>query len=138
MGDYDDSLFWDSMDDETVDQVLGLLADEEVEVTGVPRSGLVMLTAKDSFDTDFHLGEVLVTDARVTCFGVEGFGMVVGEHPRKALARAAADAVIRCEGASAVKDKLMGLIISAQAERRKQLLEHQTRIAATQVNFDLM
>ena len=35
----------------------------------------------DSFNTAFHAGEVLVTEARVKCCGSQGFGMVIGEDP---------------------------------------------------------
>ena len=137
MGDYDSHLFWDSMDDTVVEQVLSLFADEDITVHSEPRTGLVMLTAKDSFNTDFHLGEVLVTDARVSCCGVEGFGMVVGESPRKAIARAAADAALRSTGC-VVKDKLTDIIVSEQNKRNRLLSENSALVAATKVNFDLM
>jgi len=137
MGDYDSHLFWDSMDDTVVEQVLSLFADEDITVHSEPRTGLVMLTVKDSFNTDFHLGEVLVTDARVSCCGVEGFGMVVGESPRKAIARAAADAVLRSTGC-VVKDRLTEIIVSEQNKRNRRLTESSALVAATKVNFDLM
>lgn len=137
MGDYDSHLFWDSMDDTVVEQVLSLFADEDITVHSEPRTGLVMLTAKDSFNTDFHLGEVLVTDARVSCCGVEGFGMVVGESPRKAIARAAADAVLRSTGCD-VKDRLTDIIVSEQEKRNRKLSESSALVIATKVNFDLM
>jgi len=137
MGDYDDTLFWDSMDDTVVEQVLSLFADEDITVSSVPRTGLVMLTVKDSFDTDFHLGEVLVTDARVKCCGVEGFGMVVGESPRKAIARAAADAVLRASSCD-LKDRLTAMILREQSERNRRHSESASLVAATKVNFDLM
>ena len=137
MGDYDCNLFWDTMNDQVVEQVLALFADEEIMVSSPPRTGLVMLTVKDSFDTDFHLGEVLVTDARVSCCGVEGFGMVMGEAPRKALARAAADAVFRSTGC-VVKDRLTDIIVSEQKKRNRRLSESSALVAATKVNFDLM
>jgi alpha-D-ribose 1-methylphosphonate 5-triphosphate synthase subunit PhnG len=137
MGDYDDTLFWDSMDDTVVEHVLSLFTDEDITISSVPRTGLVMLTVKDSFDTDFHLGEVLVTDARVMCCGVEGFGMVVGESPRKAIARAVADAVLRSTGC-VLKDRLTAMILREQSERNRRLSESAALVAATKVNFDLM
>ena len=138
MGDYDDSLFWDSMDEATVEKVLSVVQGEEITVSGLPKSGLVMLTVKDSFDTDFHLGEVLVTDARVTCCGVEGFGMVMGENPRKALARAAADAVLRSVSSCGVKERLVAVITEEQTERRRTLAAAEALVAGTRVNFDLI
>jgi alpha-D-ribose 1-methylphosphonate 5-triphosphate synthase subunit PhnG len=85
-----------TMDEQRVESVLDLFANEELTVSRPPSSGLVMLTVKDCFETDFHLGEVLVTEARIVFRGCEGYGMVPGEAPRRALARAAVDAVLRC------------------------------------------
>lgn len=138
MSDYDDSLFWDSMDDSVVDDVLSLFADEDITVTGIPRTGLVMLTVADSFKTDFHLGEVLITDARVRCCGVEGFGMVMGESPRKAIARAAADAVFRSNSPCPVKSRLAALIVREQRSRERRISGDAALVASTRVNFDLM
>lgn len=58
-----------------------------------PETGLVMATAKDPFDVDFHLGEVLVTTAQVTCNGVVGHGMIMGDLPEHALLLAAVEAL---------------------------------------------
>ena len=138
MGDYDDSLFWENINDVAVEQILALCGTEGMTVAGEPRTGLLMLTVKDSFDTDFHLGEVLVTDARVVCCGVEGFGMVVGDHPRKAMARAAADAVLRSGDRCAARSKLVEIIITEQEKRRTIVAESEALVAATRVSFDLM
>src|ERR1035438_2711683 len=67
------------MNDREVDDLIELLTTEEMNITRPPRSGLLMMTVKDSFDADFHLGEVLVTEAAVSMGGSEGFGMVSGE-----------------------------------------------------------
>ncbi len=138
MGDYDDSLFWENINDVAVEQILALCGTESLTVACEPRTGLLMLSVKDSFDTDFYLGEVLVTDARVICCGVEGFGMVVGDHPRKALARAAADAVLRSGDRCAARTKLVEIITTEQEKRRKIVAESKALVAATRVSFDLM
>jgi len=138
MGSEDLTVLIGTMDDETVEQVLGLFADVELTVTIPPCSGLVMLTVKDSFETDFHLGEVLVTEARVVFRGCEGFGMVPGEAPRRALARAAADAVLRCPEPAGIQDDLRACLEQEESIRKPRLAEDAALVAATKVNFDLM
>ncbi len=128
----------DTMDDETVEQVLALLAGMELIVSSPPKTGLVMLTVKDSFETDFHLGEVLVTRAGVVFRGCEGFGMVSGEAPRRALARAAADAVLSCPEATGIQDNLRACLQKEELMQKNRHTESAALIAATRVNFDLM
>jgi phosphonate C-P lyase system protein PhnG len=127
-----------TMDDEAVEQVLALFADMELIVSSPPKTGLVMLTVKDSFETGFHLGEVLVTRASVVFRDWEGFGMVSGEAPRRALARAAADAVFRCPEATGIKNNLRACLLKEKLMEKKRLAESAALIGATRVNFDLM
>lgn len=138
MGSEDLTALIGTMDDETVEQVLALLAGMELIVSSPPKTGLVMLTVKDSFETDFHLGEVLVTRAGVVFRGCEGFGMVSGEAPRRALARAAADAVLSCPEATGIQDNLRACLQKEELIQKKRLAESAALIAATRVNFDLM
>ncbi|MDP2739569.1 MAG: phosphonate C-P lyase system protein PhnG [Pseudorhodobacter sp.] len=57
------------------------------------RTGLVMLPMRDTVQgTDFHLGEVLVTEAHLRAAGAEGYGMVVGRNLERAMAIAVVDA----------------------------------------------
>ena len=46
-----------------VEELLQLLADTDVQIVRPPRSGLVMRPLIDSFQAEFNLGEVLVTEA---------------------------------------------------------------------------
>ncbi|MFH0996476.1 MAG: phosphonate C-P lyase system protein PhnG [Pseudomonadota bacterium] len=127
-----------TMDEQRVENVLALFADVELTVSRPPRSGLVMLTVKDCFETDFHLGEVLVTEARVLFRGCEGFGMVSGEAPRRALARAAADAVLRCPEPIEIQNELRAHLEQEESMQKTRLAESAALIAATKVIFDLM
>lgn len=121
-----------------VDQLLELFAQEEMQITRAPRSGLIMMTVTDSFEADFHLGEVLVTEATVRVAGCEGAGTVLGEEPRKALARAAADALLR----SGRNDETCGWVRAclerAGARQKVRRAEETALTASTRVNFDLM
>lgn len=71
--------------------LLDALGDVEVLAS---RTGLVMLPLRDTVKgTDFHLGEVLVSEAhlRLPC-GTEGYGMVIGRDLERAMAMAVIDA----------------------------------------------
>lgn len=127
-----------TMDEQQVEQLLALFADVELTVSHPPRTGLMMLTVQDSFATDFHLGEVLVTEARVLFRGCEGYGMVSGEAPRRALARAAADAVFRCPDAADIQEGLRGCLHQEEVMEKTRQAESDALFAATKVNFDLM
>ncbi len=127
-----------AMDEQRVEKLLALFGEEELTVSMAPRTGLLMQTVKDCFETDFHLGEVLVTEARVSFRGIDGYAMVLGESPRKALARAASDAVLRFDKPIAVKSRLLDLLAQEEALQNKQQAENAALVAATKVSFDLM
>ena len=107
-------------------------------ITRPPRSGLIMMTIKDSLGTDFHLGEVLVTEAAVAIANSEGFGMVAGEQPRKALARAAADALLRAGRPELLCNKVQACLARAQQRQTVFLAGEAALTASTRVSFDLM
>ena len=126
------------MEEHEVTELLELLAAEEMTITRPPRSGLIMMTVKDSFETDFHLGEVLVTEAAVTVRSSEGFGMVAGEEPRKALARAAADALLRAGRPEPLRQAVLACLARARRRQAARLAGEAALTAATRVSFDLM
>ena len=127
-----------AMDPERIERLLELLADLELEITLPPRVGLVMLTVKDSFGIAFHPGEALATEARISLHGCEGYGMVLGEDPRRALVKATMDALFRCgrpEPAWAGIAVFLAEEVDRQNDQNKQ---ERALIAATRVSFDLM
>ncbi len=128
----------DSMDDLRIEQLLALFSDVKLTVSLAPRTGLMMLSVQDSIGTDFHVGEVLVTEARILFHDIEGFGMVAGEAPRRALARAAADAVLRSPESSLIQKSLLSLLRQEEMLQQTIKAEQAALIAATKVNFDLM
>jgi alpha-D-ribose 1-methylphosphonate 5-triphosphate synthase subunit PhnG len=127
-----------AMDDWKVTELLALFTDVTLTVNHLPRTGLMMLTVRDSFDTAFHLGEVLVTEARVLYHDHEGFGMVLGEAPHRALARAATDAVFRCPDTIEIKVHLGAFFKKEKLLQLAKQAEQAAMVAATKVNFDLM
>lgn len=59
------------------------------------RTGLVMLPMRDTAKgTHFHLGEVLVSEARIRASGQEGYGMRRGRDLEAAMAMAVVDLVV--------------------------------------------
>jgi phosphonate C-P lyase system protein PhnG len=128
----------DTMDEIRLEKFLELFSGVELTVSHPPRSGLLMMTVKDSFDTDFHLGEVLVAEARVLFRGREGYGMASGDEPRRALARAAADAVLGFPEPTEIGENLLIFLKQEEAQQKARRTEDAALIAATKVNFDLM
>ena len=126
------------MDDSEVRELLALLVTGEIQITRPPRAGLVMMTVKDSLAVDFHLGEVLATEAEVLLGGERGYGLIVGEDPRKALARAAADALMRCRRPIELYGKVCECLESARQRQITRYAEEAALVASTRVNFDLM
>jgi len=126
------------MEEHEVDELLGLFAAQEVTIIRPPRSGLIMMTASDSFGADFHLGEVLVTEAAVMVAGAEGFGMVIGEEPRKAMARATADALLRAGRPEGLCEAVLGCLERSHIRQAARRAEDAALTATTRVSFDLM
>jgi phosphonate C-P lyase system protein PhnG len=125
------------MDEEALAELLELAAAADVEIVRGPRTGLVMMSCRDAFDCDFHLGEVLVSEAEVSCRGVAGYGMVAGGDPRRALARAAAEAIVN--GADRLlKERLQRLAVRAAKELAERRAAEAALTARTRVRFDLM
>jgi phosphonate C-P lyase system protein PhnG len=108
-----------------------LWASGRFRVTRPPRTGLVMATVRDPFDTAFHLGEVLVTEALVETGGKVASGMILGDAPQKALLLAAVEAaeppagtelrtvldefIDRLEGRGAVAAQRLSRLVAATA-----------------------
>ncbi len=126
------------MDDTGLEQLFSLFAEAEVTVKMPPRTGLLMMRMQDSFATELNLGEVLVTEARVSLRQSDGYAMVTGEEPRRALARALADAALRCPDAGDLRQRLSALLELETERQNAQTTRETAMIAATRVSFDLM
>jgi alpha-D-ribose 1-methylphosphonate 5-triphosphate synthase subunit PhnG len=126
------------MNPSEVDEMIGLLAGEEITIVRPPKTGLMMMTVRDSFATDFHLGEVLTTEAEVSLGGETGYGMVIGEEPRKALARAAVDALLRSGRPADLCRQVRSCLERAEQRQTGQQAADAALVAATKVSFDLM
>lgn len=117
------------------EQVLdGALAD--VSVITPPTVGMVMARAADGARGEvFNLGEILVTEARVSVAGHEGWGMVLGRAPDHALSVAIVDAGLEAgHPRSAAIERQIAEFADVAAQRGAQEWQ---RIAPTRVQFDV-
>jgi len=123
--------------EQAVRKLLALVAGEAVDVVRGPRTGLVMMTALDSFEADFYLGEVLVTEAEVACAGSRGYGMVLGDDPERAIARAVAEAVAASPN-RALRQRLNRFLRAEGKKLEARRQREAALIARTRVNFETM
>jgi phosphonate C-P lyase system protein PhnG len=113
------------------------LIPENVIILKKPESGLIMMTCKDPFDTDFYLGEILVTEAQVSWNEQQGYGMIIGSENEYAYLAAWIDALFK--GSDVELQKKINYII----EQLDNLLsEKQSKEAfltdCTRVEFESM
>jgi phosphonate C-P lyase system protein PhnG len=102
-----------------------------------PRTGLVMLTVRDPFDTPFHLGEVLVSEAEVSFDGYTGYAAVCGDEPEQALLAAAVAAAELC-GRADILGAVAVHLGPLEAKRADQKAHSSKLAAATAVRFESM
>jgi alpha-D-ribose 1-methylphosphonate 5-triphosphate synthase subunit PhnG len=126
-----------AMDRESLAGFSELLSDENIQVIRTPQTGMLMMVAKDPFDTDFCLGEILITEAETEYQGRRGYAMVMGDEPEKAILAAAVAAILQ-GGDDALKTRIGQFLaplasgLTQKAERERQLL------TKTLVNFETM
>jgi phosphonate C-P lyase system protein PhnG len=112
-------------------------AEGDLAVRQAPQSALVMMTVRDPLDTDFYLGEVLITSAQVACGEITGYGALMGDAPQAALLLAAVEALRN----NTSKDRLIP--VQALVDRLAPRLAQRRRtlgrmVAATAVHFESM
>jgi alpha-D-ribose 1-methylphosphonate 5-triphosphate synthase subunit PhnG len=99
-----------------------------------PRLGLVMLSVRESVaESTFYAGEILVTEVTLELAGRYGFGMVLGNDPRRALASALVDAAMGLDGevAAQLRRELNDLESGIRQEQRQAF----RAVASTKVDF---
>jgi phosphonate C-P lyase system protein PhnG len=125
------------MDIPAVTNLLELLPAQNLIIIKQPATALVMICATDCFNTDFCLGEALVTEAVVEYDGKHGYAMVLGEDHTRALVIASLDAFFRSSDKEhhAKIENVLALAseeISEKDEKEKKL------VASTRVSFEDM
>jgi phosphonate C-P lyase system protein PhnG len=120
-----------------VRKLLGLLAGEKIVIVRGPLTGLVTMSALDSFEVNFYLGDVLVTEVEVDYAGCRGYGMVIGDDSERAIARASVEAV----GASRnrILQERVNRFLRAEAKKiEARRNKEASLIARTLVDFETM
>lgn len=129
------------MDAKSIEQLMALMPMEEIDIIKKPEQGLLMMAAKDSFNTDFYLGEILVTEAEVGYLGKTGYAMITGDEPQKALLAAMVDAILKADSLNGQEDLRKRIMdtITLQAKKIAEADETERRlIATTRVSFETM
>jgi len=125
------------MDIPAVTNLLELLPANDFLILKQPTTALVMLCAKDCFDTDFCLGEALVTEAELEYSGKKGYAMVLGEDPTRALVIASLDAFFQSSNEEHQAEIKHFLALISEEIFKKE--EQERKLAAsTRVNFENM
>lgn len=125
------------MDDSAIKELMQILLTEEINITKPPQTGLLMMTVSDSFDTDFYLGEILVTEAEVESRTKTGYAMVIGDESEMAVLAASVDAVM--QGDNEDLKKQIRVFVSEQMEKINSTKEKESAlIAKTKVSFESM
>ena len=114
------------------EQVLEGLGDIEVIAN---RTGLVMVPMRDTVENvDFHLGEVLVSEAHITdASGAIGYGMITGRDLERAMAMAVVDLAMVTGTGNAEIEALL------EAERSRLAAiddDRMRRVEATRVEME--
>ena len=122
---------------EAVRELLELAENAPIHIISTPKAGLTMMHVLDAFDSEFLLGEVLVSQAEVMLNGERGFAMVTGDEPERSLARASADVILKT-GDDLLRARVYKLLLREQEELNHRRRDEERLIAGTKVNFDLM
>lgn len=113
------------------DSILDKLGDIEIISN---RTGLVMVPYADSVEgVNFHVGEVLVAEARVKVAGQEGYAACVGRDLQQALAIAILDAALQV---NLMTSEIESFVYWEEEKQVKQENELLRNIEATRVEME--
>ena len=132
------------------DAMLGVLARADADrlkafaeplLAGLPevavienRTGLVMLPMRDTAQgTHFHLGEVLMSEARISAGGQDGYGMRRGRDLEAAMAMAVVDLAVALGHAPGACAAFLDKEHDTQTEADRDTLR---RVEATRVDME--
>jgi phosphonate C-P lyase system protein PhnG len=125
------------LDSSAVTDLLALLQEKDILIIKQPETALVMICATDCFDTDFCLGEALVTEAVVEYNDKHGYAMVLGDDHTRALAIASLDAFFQGSDKEH-QSQIEHFLASASEEIAEKDEKEKKLVASTRVNFENM
>jgi alpha-D-ribose 1-methylphosphonate 5-triphosphate synthase subunit PhnG len=120
-----------------IEKLIGLVPANEIDIIKMPETGLLMMAVRDSFETEFYLGEILVTEAEVRYNNKKGYSMIMGDEPERAIAAALADAIMRSDN-NILKTKVNKLFLSWEKRLNGNDKRQENLTAKTKVNFENM
>jgi alpha-D-ribose 1-methylphosphonate 5-triphosphate synthase subunit PhnG len=125
------------MNNKSVEELQALLPQEEITIIKKPETGLLMMTVQDPCNTDFHLGEILVTEAEVEYKGLRGYAVLMGDEPGKTLLAASVKAILQTGHKEVIRK--VTEVISRLSKKMAETDEMERRlIARTGVSFETM
>jgi phosphonate C-P lyase system protein PhnG len=125
------------MTEEEIDNLISALPMEQVELLTPPQTGLIMARVNDCFDTDFYVGEILVTRTEVSYGDHRAQGTIMGNLPKHAIVAATLD-VLKISGeADTLENAAAACAPAMDRIGRKQRLDARL-VAATRVQFESM
>jgi phosphonate C-P lyase system protein PhnG len=125
------------MNAEEIKVLSAALPIDRVRVIRAPHTGLIMAKVRDCFDTEFFLGEVLVTRAEVEYEGRRGQATLMGDLPSATLLAAVLEAL--CLNGDAHYFESAHSICRPAMQRLAARRKQQSRlVAATRINFKSM
>jgi len=133
----DPHLIISRMDRDSLARLAHLLSAAEIQVKKEPETGLLMMSARDAFATDFYLGEILVTTAAADYQGSPGFAMLLGEEPERALLAAGVEAVLGSSHEN-LKHRLSRFLARQAAVLARRDEKERRLLAASRVSFETM
>jgi phosphonate C-P lyase system protein PhnG len=120
-----------------IDDLIAVLPMDSVQVITGPSTGLIMAKVRDCFDTDFYLGEVLVTRAEVSFGDLRAQATLMGDLPKHTLIAAALEALERGGEADVIERAVKAC--QPAARRIEQVRRIEAKLtAATCVQFESM
>ena len=127
------------LDDSFFNNMLEIARRTGVKPAKPPETGLLMSTLKDTFDTEFYLGEVLITEAMAVLDGQQGYAMVIGDCQIKAEVLASTEVIEKsADKYKAVIGEMEKELESLETAVNKIAGTENAFVASTRVNFETM
>ena len=123
--------------DAAIRRMLERISALNFQILKEPETGLVMQTVSDCFNTDFHLGEILVTVAEIMLEDRRGWGMVMGDNGDRATLAACLDVILSSDDIAMRGE--VELELSEWLEQAAEVADQEARLyGITRVNFESM
>ncbi|MCX7823666.1 MAG: phosphonate C-P lyase system protein PhnG [Syntrophobacterales bacterium] len=121
-----------------VERILKLIEKLPIRFVRKPSSGVVMMTLTDTFDTPFHIGEILVTEVEVEHNGIKGYGMVLGQDKDRAFIRAVLEFLESSEAYDVIKESIRVILTNAWKREKLERSKYESLIDLSRVEFDIL